>query len=822
MHPLLVSTSPTKASGLVKTSLLSFALCVFAFLAAACSSDPSVDEEWASGEAVSQALVVTATYPASGIAGCTGTKNCSAQSWGVDLNEGAGYLWNVDGGTGGNASLYIRVAVPSGQRSMGMWVNGTKIGVLTTTSTLSPRFGGAEHGPFAVSLTAGNNTVELRDSESTGELDVHQVRIVASGCATAADCSDGNACTNDVCTAGACSNPDSGLCECQTNADCNDGSSCTNDSCNGSNQCVHVDNGSCVSSVPSGTYVANTIAGCTFAKNCSTNGTTLVDLNGDTGYLWNVAGGSGGSANLFVKVAVPSGVRAMSLWVNGVQRGIVSASGASAPRPNGAEFGPFAVSFIAGNNTVELRDTQGTAEFDVYHVRVEGGAPSGCQSNGECSDGNSCTSDVCTAGTCSNPDNGTCSAIPTGTYAATSTAACTFAKDCSFNGTAIDLNANTGYSWSVPGGSGGSADLYFRVAVPSGDRAMSVWVNGNPAGLVVTASGASAPRPNGAELGPFPAAFTAGNNLVELRDTQGTTEFDVLHLRVAVGGTGPCTPSREICDGRDNDCDGKVDESYLCMAAATAPTIDQLINTCPSAAVLDAIDEDFDIRFQLRDEDGNGTLDDPAGNALVCTAAQGSRNLTRSKERMYQALIALRALVFNHSVVDPFPWTSEQNLYAWMRGAVDGILMDSSAGSSFCCTSLPEGQFLTIQNGPNRYFTVDTTWNYLSSLAQLLIHEARHGDAATPDGTLPHTCGGAQDNLIEDYNGYGVAYKFFTALAFHSNPCFLRPTTGGTFYQTVALNDAKVMFQPQTTSPRFCSQPSTPAELSNPIVGCAN
>jgi hypothetical protein len=85
-------------------------------------------------------------------------------------------------------------------------------------------------------------------------------------CSTGAQCSDGNPCTNDVCTGGVCSNPaaneggscgdDGNLC---TNDVCSagacthpnntapcadDGSSCTNDVCS-AGMCTHPNNGSC-------------------------------------------------------------------------------------------------------------------------------------------------------------------------------------------------------------------------------------------------------------------------------------------------------------------------------------------------------------------------------------------------------------------------------------------------------------------------------------------------------------------------------------------------------------------------------------------------
>lgn len=124
--------------------------------------------------------------------------------------------------------------------------------------------------------------------------------------------------------------------------------------------------------VPDATYPQTGVSACTGAKNC-TNAGAYVDLNADTGYAWTVAGGNGGRANLYFKVSSATGTRSMSLWRNGVNTGlIVSATDATAPRPAGAEVGPFAVTLVSGNNVIELRDTQGTNELDVYAVRVDG------------------------------------------------------------------------------------------------------------------------------------------------------------------------------------------------------------------------------------------------------------------------------------------------------------------------------------------------------------------------------------------------------------------------------------------------------------------
>ena len=60
---------------------------------------------------------------------------------------------------------------------------------------------------------------------------------MANCCDTAADCNDGNVCTEDLCTGNACQHvPVSGCC--LTAADCNDANTCTTDSCVG-NVCAN-------------------------------------------------------------------------------------------------------------------------------------------------------------------------------------------------------------------------------------------------------------------------------------------------------------------------------------------------------------------------------------------------------------------------------------------------------------------------------------------------------------------------------------------------------------------------------------------------------
>jgi hypothetical protein len=99
----------------------------------------------------------------------------------VDGNEGASLLWTVDF-AGGTATLSF--ATRAINRSMGVFVNGVRVGSITTTT---------DRPTWAVqtvtaTLAAGTNTIELRDTEGAAEPDVDYLEVDA---ATSATCNDG-------------------------------------------------------------------------------------------------------------------------------------------------------------------------------------------------------------------------------------------------------------------------------------------------------------------------------------------------------------------------------------------------------------------------------------------------------------------------------------------------------------------------------------------------------------------------------------------------------------------------------------------------------
>ena len=74
------------------------------------------------------------------------------------------------------------------------------------------------------------------------------------------------------------------------------------------------------------------------------------------------------------------------------------------------------------------------------------------------------------------------------------TAGCIGSRACTDPGWGIDLNDNAGYRWSVPGGSGGPAQLFIKGASFSGERRMSLWVNNSRISTIILNS-STAPRP---------------------------------------------------------------------------------------------------------------------------------------------------------------------------------------------------------------------------------------------------------------------------------------------------------------------------------------
>src|SRR5262249_47340005 len=94
---------------------------------------------------------------------------------------------------------------------------------------------------------------------------------------------------------------------------------------------------------------------------------------------------------------------------------------------------------------------------------------------------------------------------------------------------------------------------------------------------------------------------------------------------------GACSPPAETCDGRDDDCDGMVDEGFACVAgtSSSCPT------SCGSSGTRSCLPScTFDVCTPPAetcngvDDNCNGTADEgfgcAAGSAVACTTSCGS------------------------------------------------------------------------------------------------------------------------------------------------------------------------------------------------------
>jgi hypothetical protein len=243
-------------------------------------------------------------------------------------------------------------------------------------------------------------------------------------------------------------------------------------------------------------------------------------------------------------------------------------------------------------------------------------------------------------------------------------------------------------------------------------------------------------------------------------------------------------------------------------------TIDELITVCPSEQTLDEIDADFELVWQS----------DITAGTFVCSAAEGSRDLTKGEERLYQALIAARALEFDR----PLPWTS-LSLYEWLVESIDGIIVSDQFVNSFCCTAGPSrpGKYLNLHFGENSATLATDLWSNLSgvglvNLLDLIVHEARHANGPI------HTCpDNSSDRTLTELGAWGAVYEFHRSLAFHSDPCFLRPSLPpDPKYRAQLLAEDGYMVVSRTAADRtamvrFCDSPPPIADPPEPVVTCA-
>lgn len=141
---------------------------------------------------------------------------------------------------------------------------------------------------------------------------------------------------------------------------------------------------------------------------------------------------------------------------------------------------------------------------------------------------------------------------------------------------------------------------------------------------------------------------------------------------------------------------------------------------------------------------------------LVCTAAEGSADLTRTHERAYQALLMMKRLRFS----EPLPWTN-QSLYEWFTSEATGLWLSDTILYSSCCTADRKPRIAVHSEA------TDLTWYILESLIGVIVHETRHLAVGG------HPCVGTKDNLIEDKGAFGVHNYFLQWVGRYSDPAIV-------------------------------------------------
>ena len=176
-------------------------------------------------------------------------------------------------------------------------------------------------------------------------------------------------------------------------------------------------------------------------------------------------------------------------------------------------------------------------------------------------------------------------------------------------------------------------------------------------------------------------------------------------------------------------------------------SVDAIMTSCPTQCELAWFDNDFDILF-----------DDAAElPAYACQNGLDPGGGVNPRLAVYQALRVMAALSFD----EPLPWT-EQNLYSWLRDAVDGIML-TTTDFSYCC----DGQNRIVLKADLLSQPAYASWFNpqigigLDVFVGLIVHEARHAEIGG------HTCG-TDDMTLQELGSWAVQHYLFTWLAEHT------------------------------------------------------
>lgn len=212
-----------------------------------------------------------------------------------------------------------------------------------------------------------------------------------------------------------------------------------------------------------------------------------VDLNGGGGLRFDIGHTTGGEDLLSFRVKSPSGTRRMGVYVNNVKQGVIQSS------RNSWSAQTVDVVLNGGTNRIELRDSERTGEFDVDYMAV--------------------------------PRNDTRTVRPLQAEKAEAIRAGTIKADANASQNSyVDGSNGLNLTWFVRA-QNSTETINFRVKSPSGTRRMGVYVNGTKRGTISTGSSNWVDRTVTVPMG-------NGTRRIELRDSEGTAEFDVDFMQI--------------------------------------------------------------------------------------------------------------------------------------------------------------------------------------------------------------------------------------------------------------------------------------------------
>ncbi len=428
-------------------------------------------------------------------------------------------------------------------------------------------------------------------------------------CSVDAQCDDLNACSADVCSAGACTHPSNGSCVCAANTDCDDANPCTDDLCNAGacqyalNAAVCADDGNvCTSDTCSGgvcLHPSNGACACATNSDCDDASPCTVDLC-DAGACRHegtaaACADDGDSCTSDVcssgQCTHPSnGTCSCALATDcddsdpctddACNAGICEYTDSSAAcTDDGSSCSDDSCSggactHPANGSCMCALDADCNDSNPCTDDTCAGGACQYVNNSGACADDlNTCTDDVCATGACSHPDNGSCTVditritVPARIEAEAytdffdTTAGNTGSAACST--TDVDAQATTdvgggcNVGWTDPGEwleyeihvqQSATFDIAVRLASAQTAKSVHVEVDGDD---VTGALGApSTGWQSWADAVAPGVQFSAGDHTLRLALDSGLTNVNYIEVRQ------PCVPN---CSGKecgDNGCQG--------------------------------------------------------------------------------------------------------------------------------------------------------------------------------------------------------------------------------------------------------------------------